>query len=180
MQKIYILLSRTDTVPARLIRTFTTGEFSHASISIYPRTDMFYSFARRLVNNPLIAGFVSENIHTKVFARYPYAHCAVFSLDVTDEGYRRAKRTIAEFIKNRRIAKYSFLGAAGMKLNLKVKRKYKFTCSQFVAFVLRQTKEVKLPKDYSLMMPNDFLDIEGLTLIYDGILKDCTIPLICQ
>ncbi len=180
MKKIYILLSRTDTVPARLIRTFTTGEFSHASISLYPRTDKFYSFARRLINNPLIAGFVSEDIHTKVFAKYPYTHCAVFSVDVTDEGYRRAKRIIAEFIKNRSIAKYSFVGAFAMKMHVKCKRRYKFTCSQFVAFVLHQTKNVKLPKDYSLMMPNDFLEIEGLTLIYDGILKDCTIPLICQ
>ncbi len=174
MKKIYILLSRTDTVPAKIIRKFAKGEFSHTSVSLYPRTDKFYSFARRKLNNPLFAGFISEDIHTKVFARYPDAHCALFSVNVTEEGYQRAKKLIAHFINNKEKATYSFLGALMMRLGLRMHRRYKFTCSQFVALVLHCTGEVKLPKDVSLMMPSDFADIKGITLLYDGKLSDCT------
>ncbi len=175
MKKIYILLSRTDTVPARVIRKFARGEFSHVSVSLLPRTDRFYSYARRHINNPMFAGFISENIHTKVFARYPDAHCAVLSLSVTDEGYERAKKLIRYFRAHRKEATYNFIGAATIKLGLSLKRKYKFTCSQFAAFLLHYTGDVTLPKDPYLMLPNDFMDIEGATVIYDGKLKDCLI-----
>lgn len=176
MKKIYFLLSRTDTIPARIIRKFAPGEFSHVSVSLFPRTDMFYSYARRHINNPLFAGFISEDIHTKVFARYPDCHCALYSIEVSDEGYERAKRLIRYFRKNRKKATYSFIGAAAMRVGLKVKRRYKFTCSQFAAFLLQYTGDVTLPKDPSLMLPNDFVNIPRIELVYDGILKDCKIP----
>lgn len=175
MKKIYVLLSRTDTVPARVIRKFARGEFSHTSVSLLPRTDCFYSYARRHINNPMFAGFISENIHTKVFARYPHAHCAVLSIEVTDEGYERAKKLIRYFRYHRKEATYNFLGAATVKMGLTLKRKYKYTCSQFVAFLLHYTGDVKLPKDPYLMLPNDFLKIKEATVIYDGELKDCII-----
>ena len=176
MKKIYFLLSRTDTVPARIIRVFTKGEFSHVSVALYPRTDKLYSYARRRVNNPLIAGFISENIHTKVFARYPNAHCAVYEVEVSNEGYERAKKLIKYFRNHRKEATYNFLGAFVMKLGLPLKRKYKFTCSQFAAFLLHYTGDIKLPKDPYLMLPNDFMQISSAKLVYDGLLKDCIIP----
>ncbi len=175
MKKIYVLLSRTNTLPARIIRVFTSGEFSHTSISLCPRTDHFYSYARRKMNNPMIAGFISEDIHTKVFAKYPDTHCAVYCLEVSDQGYERAKKLIRYFRAHRKEATYNFLGAATLKAGLTLKRKYKFTCSQFVAFVLHYTGDVVLPKDPYLMLPDDFTKIVGSKLIYDGILKDCQI-----
>ena len=175
MKKIFILLSRTNTIPARFIRTLTVGEFSHVSISLLPRTDTFYSYARRKIKNPLFSGLVSENIHTKVFAKYPDTHCAVYSLNVSDEGYNKARHIIKTFTKNKDKATYSFLGAAAMRIGIKVKRKYKYTCSQFAAFLLNSTGDISLPKDPSLMLPNDFIKIPSIELIYDGPLKDCVI-----
>ncbi len=175
MKKIYILLSRTNTVPARIIRKLTPGEFSHTSISLYPRTDHFYSYARRHINNPMIAGFISEDIHTKVFAKYPDTHCAVYCINVSDEGYDRAKKLIKYIRAHKKEATYNFIGVAPLKVGIPIKRKYKFTCSQFAAFLLQYTGDVKLPKDPYLMLPNDFPSIENATLIYDGLLKDCVI-----
>ena len=176
MKSIYVLLSRTDTVPARIIRTFTTGEFSHASVSLLPRTDNFYSFARRKVNNPLFAGFISENVHTKVFAKYPDAHCAIYQINVSDEGYEKARELIRFFRTNKKKATYSFAGALAMRFGIIYRRKYKFACSQFVAYLLDRTGDVSLPKDPYLMLPNDFLDIPGIKLIYDGTLQNCVFP----
>lgn len=175
MKKIYFLLSRTNTVPARVIRVFAKGEFSHVSVALYPRTDKLYSYARRHINNPLFAGFISEDIHTKVFARYPDAHCAVYELEVSDEGYERAKKLIRYFRNHRKEATYNFLGAFLVKIGLPIKRKHKFTCSQFAAFLLHYTGDVTLPKDPYLMLPNDFPKIKNVKLIFDGALKDCVI-----
>ncbi len=175
MKKIYILLSRTNTIPARIIRTFTTGEFSHVSIALSPKPDSFYSYARRRLHNPLIAGFVSEDIHSGVFGQYPDAHCAVYSVEVSDEGYKRAEELISYLKDNSKKATYNFLGTAAMKMGLKVKRKDKYTCSQFCAILLYCTKDVKLPKDPYLMLPNDFLEIDNIELIYDGALENCVI-----
>ena len=176
MKKIYILLSRTETVPARFIRKVTKAYFSHTSVSLYPRTDHFYSYARRHVDLPIFAGFVSENIHTKVFARYPNAPCAVYAFDVSDESYEKAKKLIAYFRQNKKDATYSFLGAPFMKFGVPIKRKYKYTCSQFAAFLLYYSNSVKLPKDPYLMFPDDFTKIKGGTLVYKGLLKNCVIP----
>ena len=61
MKKFYILLSRTNTFPAKVIRRITGATYSHTSFTIYPRTDHFYSYARRHVDLPMFAGFVSYN-----------------------------------------------------------------------------------------------------------------------
>ena len=175
MKKFYILLSRTDTVPARVIRGFTGSTYSHTSFSIYPRTDHFYSYARRHIDLPIFAGFISENIHTKVFARYPNSPCILYSLDVSDESYERAKKLIRYFRKNKKLATYNFWGAYLMPLGIPLKRRNKFTCSQFVAFVLYYSKAAQLPRDPYLMMPDDFRNIEGLAVEYEGLLKDCKI-----
>ena len=175
MKKIYILLSRTNTLPALFVRSFTSGEFSHVSISLLPRTDTFYSFARRNIKNPFLAGFITEDINKKIFAKYPYTHCVVYSVDVSDEGYFKARQVIKELTKNKKKAKYSFWGAFAMRFGFKVNRKYRFTCSQFCALLLHETNEISLPKHPALMLPNDFIKIPNIELVYDGTLKDCRI-----
>ncbi|MBE6592606.1 MAG: hypothetical protein E7642_01280 [Ruminococcaceae bacterium] len=173
MKRFYILLTRTETVPARVIRRITGAYYSHTSFSIYPRTDHFYSYARRHVDLPIFAGFVSENIHTKVFARYPLAPCVLYSIEVSDETYEKAKKLLRYFRAHRRQATYSFLGAYAMPFGLPIKRMNKFTCSQFVAFVLHYSGACELPKDPYLMMPDDFGKIENIETVYEGPLKDC-------
>ncbi len=176
MRKFYILLSRTDTIPARIIRKVTGARYSHTSFSLYPRTDHFYSYARRHIDLPIFSGFISENIHTKVFARYPDTPCRLYSIEVSEESYQKAKKLIRYFRNHKKEATYNFIGAYAMPLNIPIKRRNKFTCSQFVAFVLHYSGACKLPKDPYLMMPDDFMRIENTTLLYSGKLKDCKIP----
>ena len=175
MKKFYILLSRTNTIPARVIRKTTGAHYSHTSFSLYPKTDHFYSYARRHKNLPIFSGFISENIHTKVFAKYPNSPCALYEIAVSDETYCKAKKLLKYFINHRKQATYSFLGAYAMPLGIPLKRMNKFTCSQFVAFILYYSGACELPKDPYLMMPDDFSDIKNAKLIYEGELKNCKI-----
>ncbi len=175
MKDIYILLTKTGTIPARMIHVFKGGTFTHTSLSMTPSTDCLYSYARRKINNPLIAGLITENIHTEVFAMYPNCHCALYKLRVSDVAYDRMVREITHYMNNYKRAKYNFLGLVPLALGIRIKRKFRLTCSQFVAVILDKSREIELPKDPYIMLPNDFKDISGIELVYDGMLKDCKI-----
>ena len=176
MKTVYILLTRTGTVPAKIIHLFKGGTFTHTSLSLLPSTDHLYSYARRKINNPLKAGLITENIHTEVFAKYPDCHCALFALNVSDEAYDNMNNKIEYFFDNYKKAKYNFFGMIPLALGIKIRRRLKLTCSQFVAIVLDSSKEIELPKDPYLMLPNDFPHINGIRLVYEGKLKDCVVP----
>lgn len=172
-KRVFILLSRTETVPARVIRKLKGDGYSHVSLAIEPSTDKFYSFARRRIHNPLIAGFVVENIHDGVFGNYPDCKSALYSLEVSEEAYQSISQTINHFITNYEKSKYSFIGMFALAFGIKIKLKNKFTCSQFVANTLKNANAVSFPKDPCLMLPNDFSKMPDLHLIYEGPLKNC-------
>ena len=175
LKTIYILLTRTGTLPARIIHIFKGGTFTHTSLSLKPSTDCLYSYARRKIKNPFKAGLITENIHTEVFAQYPDCHCAMYALKVSDEAYENMKKEITFFFDNYKKAKYNFLGLIPLAIGIRIRRKFRLTCSQFVAIILEKSREIELPKDPYLMLPNDFPHICGIELIYDGLLKDCVV-----
>ena len=175
MKTIYILLSRTGTFPSKVIHGIKGGKFTHTSLSLTPSTDCLYSYARRNINNFLKAGLITENIHTAVFARYPDCNCALYKLDISDKAYEKIQSEITVFFNNYKKAKYSFLGLLALSFGIKIKRKWKLTCSQFVAVILQRSQEIQLPKDPYLMLPNDFMSIPGVELIYEGKLNNCKI-----
>jgi hypothetical protein len=170
---VYILLSKTETIPAKIIRALKGDVFSHVSISLSKTTDKFYSFARRRIHNPLIAGFVVENIHTGVFGQYPDCLSALYCLEVSDESYNQIEKSINYFIEHYKESKYSFKGMFALAFGKRINQKNKYTCSQFVAHTLQNSNALDLPKDPYLMLPNDFSDIDSLKLIYKGPLKNC-------
>lgn len=173
LKKIYLLLSRTGTIPSRVIHSLVGGTFTHSSIALRPTTAEFYSFARRTMHNPFNAGFITENIHTMVFSKYPDCNCAIYSLEVSDEAYEKLSGIIEHCVNNSERYNYNFLGLIPTRLGIRTNRKYNFTCSQFVATVLLRSGAVELPKHPSLMMPNDFTKLNGAKQIYIGPLKNC-------
>ena len=174
MKQVYILLSKTGTVPSRLIHGMTRGTFTHASIALTPETDRFYSYARRTLKNPLKAGLIVEDIHTFVFAQYPDAPCALYTIEISDEAYEKIQNRVRYFFDNYHRAKYSFMGAIAMRFGIRVRREFRLVCSQFVALMLQESQEITLPKDPYLMLPSDFMNIGNIRKIYSGTLKNCS------
>lgn len=172
MKQVYVLLSRTQTLPSRFVHKFTGGNFTHASLSLHPRTDSFFSYARRNRRNILIAGMISEDTQKNIFAEYPESPCVLLELTVDDGAYERIKSRVDLYRANFKKAKYNFVGALLMRMGIVWRRRYRLTCSQFVAISLLEGG-VELPKDPYLMMPNDFMEIDGYRKIYDGSVKNC-------
>ena len=87
MKKIYIVLSRSETYPSRMIKMITKGEYTHSSIAIVPCRHQLYSFGRKRLNNFLIGGFLEEDVDKFLYAKFPNMPCAVYEVCVSDKGY---------------------------------------------------------------------------------------------
>ena len=172
MKKVYVILSRTGTIPSRIIGLATGSQFTHASLALFPCRHKLYSFARRKMRNFLVAGFIHEDIDSFVFAKHPNSSCNVYEITVSDMAYEKMSDKIASFEQKYLKHKYNFVGAITSQFGIKRTLKYRYTCSQFVSTVLASSGEIELPKHPSLMKPMDLTKIPGAKLIYSGIIKN--------
>lgn len=170
--EVYIVLSQTNTYPARLIRLYTKEPYSHVSISLDPRLEEMYSFARRGLYNPLNAGFVEEDIETGVFGKKHQTVCNIYKVTTTIEKYQRLKEEINNFKSNEEYYSYNFLGLLGVMMKMPVHTGNRFFCSQFVSYVLNKSEIIDFKKHCALVTPMDFRSHEELTLVYHGRLKE--------
>ncbi|MBQ9983417.1 MAG: hypothetical protein IJP29_02385 [Lachnospiraceae bacterium] len=153
---IYVLLSRTNTVVATLVRFFTQAPYSHTSISLDPELEHLYSFARRKINNPLTAGFIHEDIEKGVFGSDDSITCKVYRVPVTEEQYKRIKAEIAKFNERPSYYGYNFLGLFAGILRLNIKDERRFTCCAFVDHVLVAGGIHLFDNENKLIKPYDF------------------------
>jgi len=153
---IYILLSRTHTIPARLIRFFTKAPYSHTSLALDLELKEMYSFARRHVYNPFDSGFVDEDIETGVFGRDKNVYCSVYAIPVTEEQYHIVREELKHFIEHRELYNYNYIGLVGILFGKNVSKDYNYFCSQFVSHVLSRSGIELFKKEHGLIRPYDF------------------------
>jgi hypothetical protein len=170
MKYIYIVLTQTGTFFSKGIKFFTKEEFNHSSISFSEDLDILYSFGRKVVNNPLIGGFVTEKLDEGVFGKFQETSCAVIRVTIKDVQFEMIKKKINEFLKNKDTYKYNFIGVLTIKLPFNINRKNSYFCSQFVAYVLNSAN-IKTKNTSELSHPMDFLELEGAEVIYKGLLR---------
>ena len=174
-KKIYLVLSQTNTVLARLIRIFSTEKYAHSSIAFDRMLNDMYSFGRKSLWNNLNAGFLKENLNAGVFWLHrEEATCKVLELEVTEEQYEKAREKVTEFIENDKEIHYgyNFIGLFAAAVGYPLKRKKSFFCSQFVSMVLKHggIAEFDLPPE--LIRPHDMQSLSGLKVVYEGMTKD--------
>lgn len=177
MKTIYVIISKTGTVPAKLIGCFSKASYSHSSLSLNSDFSKMYSFARRKVNNPFIAGFVSEDFNKGVFKKFNYCECRVFALEVTEEVYDKIIELLQPLIADPLSYKYSMLGLFTCWFNVKWGRKRHFVCSQFIAKILNDSGALITAKDHRIYRPVDFMNEDKLKLVYQGSIKDIPTPI---
>lgn len=170
MKQVYIVLTYTGTIPARIIKFYTRKIYSHVSISLDRDLKEMYSFARLNPYNAFIAGFIHEEIDTGTFKRFRNTRCVVYCLKITDEQYDIIKNTIEYVKENRKKYKFNMLGLFLVSLHIRRIRKYFFYCAEFVRYVLQEAQlGENLPE---IIKPEDFKSLDGLTLEYEGLLAD--------
>jgi len=168
---LYIVLTRTNTVMSNFIRIFKNDEYTHAAISLDKELNNMYSFGRRNTHNPFIGRFKRESIHEGIYKFCNTLPGAIIEVEVSKQQYKKAKETVDHFISNSHIYKYNYKGLVHSLLNKPVCDDYRFLCSEFVYYVLKESGIADLEISRNLVRPQTLLNIEG-RMIYKGNLKE--------
>lgn len=171
MSKIYILLTYSGSLLSKFINIYTREPYSHVSVSLDKNLNELYSFGRLRPKNPLFAGFVKEDVENGTYSRFPKTRCALYSLEITEEQFKKVTEEIERFKNNRERYGYNLIGLLGVILNKPIERENNYFCSQFVSTVLKSGGIKLIDKPSGLIEPKDFRYCKELTLIYEGPLK---------
>lgn len=171
-KQIYVILTKTNTRVAKMIRVFTRAPYSHTSIALRDDLDVMYSFARRKIHNPFNAGFVEEKLNAGILGRDQEVECAIYAIDVDVQEYDIICKYINHFISHKSRYGYNFVGLFSMIFNLPYFPKGKFLCSQYVAWLLKNAGIELFHKNVALVKPDDFRQNLRKQLVYEGKIHD--------
>ena len=173
VKKIYIILTMTGTMVSRIVKVYTRKKYGHVSISLDKKLKNMYSFGRLKATNPFVGGFVHESKNQGTFYRFKDTTATIYSLEIEDEKYEKLEKEIEYFKKTRREYGFNAIGLFAVAAHLKIKRKNKYYCAEFVQELLeRAGVHNEFP---NIIKPEDFLKIPGLKKVYDGYLRDYTV-----
>ncbi|WP_187119022.1 hypothetical protein [Bacillus marasmi] len=166
--EVYIVLTDTGSWLTKLIKCFTRRPLNHASISFTKDLKETYSFGRKHPNNPLVGGFVQEDLNGKLFRN---ATCAIYRYRVSPTEFRKMHQCLKQIENHKQEYRYNFIGLFGVMFNKEIRRKNAFFCSQFVATILQKGGISLKNKPAGLVEPSDFAENEATQLVYAGQLR---------
>lgn len=169
--KIYILLSHSGSMFSKAINICTREPYTHVSISLDENLKELYSFGRIKPYNPIIGGFVKEDVVNGTYGRFPNTTCALYSLQIDDIQYKRLRKELNKFKRESNMYGYNLLGVVSAAFNYPLHRRYSYFCSQFVSEILLNSGIKIIDKNPSLTSPMDFRTCEKLEFVYEGSLK---------
>lgn len=172
MQQVYILTTYTGTVLSCIIKRVTKVEYAHVSIGLDSDLNEVYSFGRKHVSNPVFAGFVREYIDDGLYKKMANTKCKVYVLEVTDEQYNKIRKKIDYFIDNKKKFKYDVLALLKLLGGHPRENRFRFVCSQFVAYVLEEGGIKLFSKPSNMITPKDFLTLTDVKVEYEGLLSE--------
>lgn len=167
-KQIYILLSHSGSILSKLINIYTRKSYTHVSLGLDKDLNELYSFGRLKPYNPVLGGFIKEDILNGTYNRFPNTRCALYLLTVTQDQYKRLDVEIERFRKDQAKYRYNLIGLVGVIVNRPIQREYNYFCSQFVSEVLSNSGINIIEKIPGLTSPVDFLECKDLTIVYEG------------
>ena len=172
MKTIYILLTRSGTLLSNLVYRLTGARYTHASLAFDEDLSCLYSSTRKNGYTMFPAGPSREYLNRGVFLMRENIPCALYALEVTDEAYTRAKRRTQHMMHHGELYRFNSLGLLLCWMHIRWQRRRHYFCSQFVSEVLEKSGALTLPKDSTLMHPNDYTQLPQLKCLYKGRLAD--------
>lgn len=170
MRKIYIVLTYTGTILAKIVKFYTSDKYSHISIALDENLDEMYSFGRLNPYNPFWGGFIHEKINCGTYKRFKNTKAQVFSIDVTEKQYNIIKNIINFMNENKKCYSFNVIGLFAVSINRRVKFKHSFYCAEFVKYLFDRAKiKNNLP---SIIKPEDFKSLMNIEKEYEGKLND--------
>lgn len=159
-KKIFILFTGYFGFVPEVLKVLTRFKYNHVSVGLEEDKNTFYSFVK--------TGFIVEKINRYIKpTREPFP-CKLYEIEVKNNVYKKIKKILNDFVKNKKLFQYNKIGVILSLLNIPYRRKYHYFCSQFVAEVLQDSKILKTKKDSRLYFPKDFLKLPNMKLEFEG------------
>lgn len=172
-QYIYLVLSSSSSLPAKVIKRVCKNQLNHSSISIDDSLDAMYSFGRVNPYNLFSAKFVKESKNKGFYKRFKDTYIKVYRLPVTDEVFENTKNYLADWYENRDEYSYSYLGLLLASVNYPLEREHRYYCSEFVAKVFEDCSIRDLNnRDIHTYRPYYFEELDDIELIYEGLFAE--------
>ena len=168
MKTLYIFLTRSGTLLSNLVYRLTGAQYTHISLAFDEDLSTLYSSTRKNGYTMFPAGPSKEYLNKGVFRLRDNAPCALYALEVSDEAYSHALHRAEEFMRHSEEYSFNILGLILCALHIRWQRRRHYFCSQFVSEVLEQSGALALPKDSTLMHPNDYTTLQDLHCVYEG------------
>lgn len=172
MKTLYIFLTRSGTLLSNLVYSLTGAQYTHVSLAFDEDLSTLYSSTRKNGYTMFPAGPSREYLNRGVFLMRENIPCALYALEVTDEAYTRAKRRTQHMMHHGELYRFNSLGLLLCWMHIRWQRRRHYFCSQFVSEVLEKSGAMELPKDSTLMHPNDYAQLPQLKCLYEGCLAD--------
>ena len=172
MKTLYIFLTRSGTLLSNLVYSLTGAQYTHISLAFDEDLSTLYSSTRKNGYTMFPAGPSQEYLNRGVFLMRENIPCALYALEVTDEAYTRAKRRTQHMMHHGELYRFNSLGLLLCWMHIRWQRRRHYFCSQFVSEVLEKSGAMELPKDSTLMHPNDYAQLPQLKCLYEGCLAD--------
>lgn len=149
MKTVTILLTRYSDMMGRFICRISRHQYSHASVSIDDKEEVFYSFNKK--------GFVIEKPKTYI-PKLRRKGSICIRMQVPEDIHKKITEEIERFLNRREELKYSNLGVLLCLLHVPHKFENRYFCSQFVAEVLASAGAIELHKKETLYLPGQLVD----------------------
>lgn len=166
---IYFIFTDTGTNLSRMINYCTRQSLNHVSIAFDRELTEVYSFGRIQPKNPFSGGFVREDIHSEFLRN---SESEVYSFELMESESEKILKHIREIEADKGNYRYNFIGLIGVLLQIEIRRKHAFFCSEFVATVVSDIDSIKLKKPTYFVTPSDIRSQIDMKLIYRGRLGD--------
>lgn len=167
--KIYLLLTDTSSLLSKSIKLLNHQQYNHISLAFNPELSEVYSFGRLKPSNPVIGGFVQEDL-THAFFRS--AGFQLYELSVSNEQYNGIRLALTQFQKQKDNLHYNFLGLLPAYVNVAWERPNHFFCSEFVSSLLQEVGIIQKDTPSCLMRPQDVVIQTQANLLYEGTIGD--------
>lgn len=158
---LYIVLTRTNTMISRLIHLFTHDEYTHAALALDSELQEMYSFGRKYTYNPFLGRFKQERLNEGTYGLAKKLPGVILDIEVSPEDYMHVRELIEHFRSNQERYRYNVRGLFYGLLKKPTTRDDRFLCSQFVYFVLHESRIVEFDIPASLVRPVDFLTLDA-------------------
>lgn len=165
---VFIVLTKGNSLLAKIIMGTTGDEFSHACIAFNPELTPIYSFGTKKIGPKVPEmGFVKTTPYSNVWftnkSKVPYS---IFITYVSSYNLEKMNRRLEYFTNNANDLKFSIMGLIRVFLHIKSPKRQHWFCSMFVAEILSAGKT--LDKDSSLYRPETLKDISDVEFLYSG------------